>query len=328
MYTLIGIAMVLTAGMLAAFAASLVLTALWPALKAVGKRLAPRNEARFWFCVALVPASAGLWFALLVAAPSYRLHEPRNTGETISLALGMSALLAGFLLTASIVRAVLLTWRGWRMASLLRKCSKPVRVPNFDQELYQLPESSSTFTVVGILHPAMFVSRSVLDALTETELQSVLRHEQAHLYGQHNGLTLVVQFGGQLSGNPVFQRLVHARWTEAIELSADEAALRTPEDALELGSALVKVARLRPGDSLIEELGTSFVPSLCRSALGRRVDRLRLAASGSVPHVSEFSLGGTKLLAALSICAVAITLLSRNAAVMQRTHAFLELFMK
>ncbi len=326
MYTLIGISMVITAAMLSSLAFSVGLTALWPLLKRVARKLSAAAESRFWFTVGLAPAMAGMWVALLIAVPSYIIHEPRHSNERFGLPLLALTFAALALFAGALVGCALVFARAWKVSSLLRKHSRRLDLPGVDKEIYELPESSGTFTVVGVFRPAMFVSRAVLGTLNEVELASVLQHELAHMRSQHNGLTLALRFATQLSGNPFFIRMVHNEWIQAIELEADAAAIHSPEDALELGSALVKIARLSVAPSMAAGAGCSFVDSTCNSALSRRIGYLRAAAAGEIRTSQTVMIR----VGEIAVCCVfpLIIGIASTPAILNRAHNALELLMR
>jgi len=325
-YILIGISMVITAAMLTSFVFSAGLSVLWPLLKRVARKLSAAAESRFWFTVGLAPAMAGLWVALLIAGPSYIIHEPRNGEESMGLPLIALTLFALTLFAVSLSGCVAVFVKAWKVSDLLRKHSHRLDLPDVANEIYELPETSNTFTVVGVFHPTMFVSRAVLNALNAVELSSVLAHELAHMRSQHNGLTLILRFACQLSGNPVFIRLVHSEWVQAIELEADAAAIHSPEDALELGSALVKVARLPLVVSAATGAGCDFVDTTCNSALGRRIGYLRAAAAGEIRTSRTLVIRVIEL----AVCGIfpAVIGIASTPAILSRAHNALELLMR
>ena len=65
---------------------------------------------------------------------------------------------------------------------------------------------------------------------------------------------------------------LEADWAEAIELAADDAAVSSSTEALDLASALIKISRCSPG-SLPTGLTSALVPNM-GSALNVRIERL------------------------------------------------------
>ncbi len=282
MYFLIGLAMAMTAALVAALALSACLTLAWPLLKLAARRMTAPNETRFWFAIGVAPALAGVAAAVLIAMPSYLIHEERGTGEVISRLLACALAFGLLLIAAAVVNAALTLYLGVRLTAALRGCAGKRQLGGF--EAYELPGTTGTFAVVGLVRPAMFVSGAVLRELNETELRSVVRHEQAHVAARHNMLSLLLKTAGYVCGNPLFGWLARRQWVEAIELEADQAAIAVPGDALDLSSALIKITRLDPCEPRAARAGCSFAPFRSGSRLKRRIERLRYAAEGkSVP---------------------------------------------
>ena len=99
----------------------------------------------------------------------------------------------------------------------------------------------------GLVGPRIYVSRGLVELLTETELEAVLRHEQHHLI-RHDPLRYFASdiIGWLTPFVPVLPALMR-RFRINAELDADRAALaNTPIEAL--AGALVKVMRASSGD--------------------------------------------------------------------------------
>ena len=97
--------------------------------------------------------------------------------------------------------------------------------------------------LVGIVRPRLFVAAQVVEALTPVELQAVLAHETGHLEARDNLKRMALRFLPTLGWRRLAASL-EERWEAAAEAEADR---RTgPDSALDLASALLKVARLAP----------------------------------------------------------------------------------
>lgn len=326
MYWLIGISMMLVGAMLAAFVVSVALSLAWPVLERVARLCAPASEARFWLAVGIAPALAGVLASTLLVAPGYLMFEPRHSDESIGWALAGLALLSAAVLLSSIARAALILRQSARVSSLLRRAGRKVRFATL-AEAYELPETSRITTVIGVLRPTLFVSRAVLEALDPSELDSVVRHEQAHVVSRDNATALLLDVGCSLSANPMFARAVKSSWLEAVELAADDRAARTSEEALDLMSALVKFARLRDGAAVVSGLGCSFLPKATMLHLKRRVENLQEIADGAPRSTS----GPSRMLVLiwrLAILTAIAALVAGAPLPMAWAHAALEILVK
>ncbi len=111
----------------------------------------------------------------------------------------------------------------------------------------ELQHQFPVIAIVGVLRPRLFIAEQVLTSLEQNELLAAIEHEAGHVVANDNlrrGLmracrdVLVMIPGG---------RLLDRAWVEASEAAADEyAAGRGRGVALDLASALIKIARLIP----------------------------------------------------------------------------------
>jgi beta-lactamase regulating signal transducer with metallopeptidase domain len=107
--------------------------------------------------------------------------------------------------------------------------------------VFQTKESAPLLSVAGVCKAKVLVSDSALRVLDERELRTALRHELAHVRGRDNLKKLILRF----SPFPGMGKLDRA-WSEAAEIAADDAAVNSAGDALDLASALIKLSRLAP----------------------------------------------------------------------------------
>src|SRR5262249_45354693 len=101
--------------------------------------------------------------------------------------------------------------------------------------------------VVGLFRPRLIVSRVVLDACGEAEMQAILAHEAWHLVRRDNIRRVLLSAAPDvLSWLPRAVRFSE-EWQRASEEAADDAAARLgPAGRVHLAEALVRVARLAP----------------------------------------------------------------------------------
>lgn len=259
----------------------------------------------------VVPVALSLAAVCLVVLPSYLRWEPAATRETVGWQLLWLSAMA--LLSIGIAGG-----RVWRAASSTRNVQRTwaqqaTRLHDL-AGVYQLPGAGGLVATVGIVRPRIFVSADVVAALTEEELRAALAHERAHIQSCDN----------------LKQALLHAlrlpfsagdgAWTAGTEIEADSRALWAGASAVDLSSALVKVARLKRVVRCDSCVATCLIPPGQESALADRVRRLNdVLTSGSTPPLRRrFRLAMP--------CAVAIALLAMASqpAILRLTHELIE----
>jgi len=231
-----------------------------------GRRLSLRRAADFLFALRMLPLTTAAVITAIFTVPSFLLLEPRAIDEPlggIPLVLGICGVL---LAVVGLVNASL----AWRRAS--RAVAEWTRGARFGEATGSVPvlKISPPFppvTVTGIVRPRILLSGSAQLQLTGPELQTALNHELAHVRRADNLKKLLMRFvafpwmGG-----------LEAAWLEATEMAADEAAVTTSCEALDLAAALIKLSRLVP-EAAPTDLTTALVHGPA-SAVHARVERL------------------------------------------------------
>ncbi len=108
-----------------------------------------------------------------------------------------------------------------------------------------LVASSYPFSFVwGYLESKLVVSTGLLNALSRTELASVLEHEAAHHTRRDNLTKLALLIGRYLSPAFPLTGLLYHWWSEQVEMICDELAVRRTQTPVELAEALVRLKRM------------------------------------------------------------------------------------
>ena len=226
------------------------------------------------FFLRALPYLAALFLTLGFALPAFLKLEPQASGETPGPALvGLSA--AGALLVACI---------GVRLVRILRRTSRiqqewlnagALQSPDGDGiPVYCLSNFSPLLVLTGVVRPKIFVAKEVVDVLSEAEFSAALAHELAHA-GARDNLKRVLLNITQLPGQLRWFRQMDAAWIAASEIAADQAALSAGIPAVELASALVKVARMGNSSPTMPVMAASWlVPEEGISTMRLRLLRL------------------------------------------------------
>src|SRR5262249_38692823 len=137
--------------------------------------------------------------------------------------------------------------------------------------------------------------------LSHQELQAALAHELAHIASFDNLKQLPLKVTDIPSWLNPFRGGI-GEWASASEIAADDNALANGVSALDLSSALIKVARLRRQPAIHDAVASHLVPT-CGASLERRVTRLSelLQSDAQVAPSAEKP---RRLMAAILLCTV------------------------
>jgi Zn-dependent protease with chaperone function len=270
--------------------ASLAVSRAWALLWQLFTPHTARGSATLLFALRALPFGLASVFTLVFTLPSFLLLEPRSTDEAVGAAPMTLGLCCLALVAAGTVQAALAQIRTsralmrWLDGSTL--LDSGVTVP-----VFRTVQDSPSLTVAGVREPKVLVSEAAVAALTSAELQAALKHEIAHARSYDNLKKLLFRFLA-FPGMGGLERL----WAEQSELAADDAAVSSSRDALDLAGALIKVSRLRTSQPQAI-LATGLLHT--STALGERVQRLVSWENRSVPSTGKYyryaiaSLAGT-----------------------------------
>jgi hypothetical protein len=210
------------------------------------ERTAPGPRSEGILLARSAPVLTAAVVALLVFLPAWWVHEPPDTGEAASPVLLGLAMLSALPLLQGLYRGArmfvktrdrLVTWRA--SGRKAPRAEAPF-------EVLEVASEDLGLCVGGYLRPTIYASAAVMRSLEPGELTAALAHETGHAV-RRDPLRLL-----WLGCCPDFLRLfgLDGPWrlafTRACEFAADEGASRGDQEvALDLASALLKVARLR-----------------------------------------------------------------------------------
>jgi len=302
-------------------ALSMAVSGAWRSVWTRGQRYPARRCADLLFTLRMIPFVVAAGVTLALAVPSFLLLEPRSVDEpmgAVPLVLGLCGV------------AVILTgmWNGvtalLRASRTVARWSSGARVigssdvnsgigASTSVPLLRVSRAAPPLTAAGILRPSMWLSGAAEFVLTERELQTALRHEVVHVRRRDNLRKLimrVVAFPGMAE--------LESTWLEATEMAADDAAVASASEALDLAAAVIKLSRLAPLEARAE-LTTALVHSPAES-LNARVERLIAWTEPRPTAASGYSLRYV----ACGAVAVMVTLALTYNELLVRVHAATE----
>jgi Zn-dependent protease with chaperone function len=327
MYELLGISVVLAALMVLNAAASLAMALAWRLVAPLTRSLSARTRSDLLFTVRLAaPVSAAIVIAVFLI-PSYLDYEPRATAEVVSLKLAALALVSA----ASIAFALWRTLRSWRATAALRKqwlaSAQRIHVAGINVPAFSIEHRFPIIAIVGTIRPQLFIAADVLSALSADEMAAAIAHECGHLGARDNlKRTLLRICRDSLFLVPI-GRAVDRLWAETAESAADEfAAHQSPAVALNLASALVRIAKMVPAGARADvPLGAYLVGAEETQGVKSRIRRLiEISSNHSGMATANNSL--MRLLPVTSFVTIATgaAILAANGKVLLGVHLILE----
>ncbi|MGA8761645.1 MAG: M56 family metallopeptidase [Candidatus Sulfotelmatobacter sp.] len=266
MFAARGIAVSLSVFSLLYVALSLSVCCLWRRIWLYSQRFRAKRCANLLFAWRMLPLATAAASTLILAVPSFLLLEPRATDERV----GAAPLVLGFfgfmILAAGAGNAILALVRA---SKTMARWNSDASVARSFGRILLLRGSRAfpTLVAAGILRPKVLLSHRAEIVLTPKELQTALQHELAHVRRLDNLRKLLIRF----AAFPGMAEL-ESSWRQASEMAADDAAVFSASEALDLAAALIKLSRLGPLEPP-GELTTALVHSPAES-VNARVERL------------------------------------------------------
>lgn len=327
MYHLLGACLALAALLTINAVASLVAAGLWRNLLArPAEAWSAATRARLIFGLRAFPPFGAFVCVAALLIPSYLTHEPKATTEVVGIKLAALALL-------SIIGIGLALWRGlaaWlatrRLAADWIRHGEPISLEGITIPAYRIRHTFPVIAVVGTLRPRLFIANQVFDSLNDEELSAALAHERAHLAVRDNLKRGWLRVCRDVLTIARFGRSLDRAWVEASEAAADERAARAGAPvALDLASALVKIARIAPVGAWPTMPAGAFLVGETISSIASRVRRLTRLAGIDGAHDKR---GAVILSLGMWACPgaflVAVALAAADARVLEEMHAMIE----
>jgi beta-lactamase regulating signal transducer with metallopeptidase domain len=317
-FALRGLLMTFSSAVLIYVCASLLVIGTWRDVWHFAKMYSAATCADLLFSFRIAPLGIAIGITAAFVMPSFLWLEPRKVMEPVGglpLALGIcgvAAMIVGVRNSLQALRKASRMVARWARASVGSEL-----LDGTNSVAVMRSAAAPPLTAAGILRPAVWLSRSAEAVLTLGELESALRHEIVHVRRRDNLRKLVLRlmtFPGM--------RALEGAWLEAAEMAADDAAVSSAAEALDLACAVIKLSQLGPLEAP-GELTTALVHSPIGS-LDARVQRLVAWEELHEPTTKESS---SRL--ALSIAATSATVLVLSYGhLLFAMHAATELLMR
>jgi hypothetical protein len=285
MYTLLGITIALAFLLLVNGLTAVFASLVWAAISGAVGGLSANTRARIILVLRIAPVATALFFVFLFVVPSYLIYEPISTGEAVSLKLALIAVASSIGIAVAFFR-VINTWLVTRrLIGGWARTAESITITGVDVPVYRIEHPFPVIAVVGILSPSIFVATKVLDTLATSELRAAIAHEYGHINAADNLKRTILRVCRDVLVFPIGKRLDQA-WTSNVEEVADECAAGLgPEAALDLASALVKIARIATQGSGPAMPECAFLIEERNADIAWRVRRLVRLSEDGVPSI-------------------------------------------
>jgi beta-lactamase regulating signal transducer with metallopeptidase domain len=240
---------------------SLVLLLLWKAVSPYN--LQTHMGTRGLFTLRVIPFGVAASVSLFVTLPSFLMLETHAMDEDLGTV--MLSLCAVLILGVGICRVLSAHAQTRRVVSACLEGATPLESAAAPLTVVSR-QTVSPFMLVGLCTPRILVSTSARQLLSEGEFAAALRHETQHLRS-HDNLRKVILNALPFPG----MAKVDETWQAAAELAADNGAVSSRNEALDLAAALIKLTRHFRHQST-PLLGTGLVSR--EGSVIRRVERL------------------------------------------------------
>ena len=215
---------------------SLLVVCAWRAANLLGPRSAA-SLARRLFALRIFPLAGSLFITLMLALPAFFRLEGGMDEDVGTLLFCLGTV---FLLAAGLFRVVRAQTTAARAVA---DWMEGARALEADAATLMLRGSRGTppLLLYGVATPKVLVSDTAVTLLSSDELRVAVRHETGHVQSRDN-LKKLILHAAPFPGMASLERA----WQEAAEFAADEAAVSSSDDAIDLAAALVKLSDLVP----------------------------------------------------------------------------------
>jgi Zn-dependent protease with chaperone function len=239
MFALRGIAVSFSVFLLVYCAISLAVLCTWTRIYQRVHDFPMQRLANLFFGLRMFPLILAVLITAAFAVPSFLLLEPRSIVEPMgNLPLAL-ALFGSGLAIFGLANAVLAVRKASRTVSTWSDSAEEIASP-IPFPVLRIRRSVPALTAAGMLRPKILLSGSAEFLLNGNELRTALNHELAHIRRRDNFKKLLLRFVA-FPG----MRGLETAWLEASEMAADDAAVSSTADALDLAAALLKLSRLK-----------------------------------------------------------------------------------
>ncbi|KEK24652.1 M56 family metallopeptidase [Bacillus gaemokensis] len=157
--------------------------------------------------------------------------------------LSMVRIVMGGLLLFTLFIVCKRMWKQFYYSQKLKR--NLVGITRKEKQLYLLPSLEVTAFTIGLFHPKIVISEGVFQSFTEEEIDAIVLHEEYHQKSRDPlKLFLFTLLAEGMMYVPILKGMLH-RYHTYQELLADKYAMNQMKSSFELGSALLKLIKIK-----------------------------------------------------------------------------------
>ncbi len=232
----------------------------WPTANRLMRRFSQTLSPNLLYALQVGPFIASGLIVLAFTVPSFLRFEPHAMEEEFGPPVVLLSIVFLGLLGAGLSRAGIAYFRTAKLVRQWRENATPI-----SRQVECTGPETPPLVVAGVFRSRLLISSSTSNVLSEDELARAIAHESAHIENHDNLKKLMLR----AFSFPRAAKL-EREWLASVEIAADQYAVKSKRDAIDLASALVKASRL---SSATAELATNLT-SEAGTLLHLRVERL------------------------------------------------------
>ena len=265
----IGACEALAAFGVASLSVSALLLAGWWAVRERAASWSAASRAGALLALRLAPTAIAVLVTAGLVVPSYVTLEPRDTAEVPDVALGALAAVGLGLVLLAAARLATALRRTRRVLRVWSRAATPVAIEGVDCRAFRIETPAPIVALAGVRRPRLYLSGSVLDGCGGPLVSAIAAHEMAHRRSGDNLKRLLFEAAADPLGLSRVGRQIREAWEVATEEAADDAAVAAGAIPDDLAEALLRVARLAPGDGFPAAVVAAFYRTEVRAASPR-----------------------------------------------------------
>jgi Zn-dependent protease with chaperone function len=247
MYTPLAICLSLTGLLLINHAGALLSSLIWRSFSGRMNSKPAYAKAQFLFLLRVMPLLGAILCVGGIFLPAYLIYEPPQTDEAITYKLAIPTALSLYVLIVALRRWITVHYRTAKLTRNWLRQSERMQIDGIDIPSYRIHHPFPLIAILGFRRPKLFIAKQVLESFTDREFIAAVAHERSHLISGDNLKRAILGFCRDSLLVKSLGRSLDRQWLANSELAADEYAVSTGSAAaLNLASALVKVARIAP----------------------------------------------------------------------------------